>query len=99
MSKTEPTPVDKIRRIIEDSRAKTFIIAVGENHDDGMDVILATKGSIDDQVELIASIIRRMVDNLKIPPDMTKVDITAAILSRLTRYTTLGEDKDVSKLE
>ena len=99
MSDTEKRPVDRIKEILDECGADTFIIAVAE--DDGPDkmrTMLALNGKFGDRIELLASIVRMIVAELKIPPDINKSDVIANVMSKVTRCIALGLDEEVCDL-
>ena len=63
-----------------------------------MRALLGMNGSTDDIIELLASVVRRLVDGMKLPDRKAKHEVTAAILSRLMAAVVVGANGEVHSI-
>ena len=92
----QETPVRKIAEILRESGAEVYVVAVASNEGNGrMRALSGINGSVDDIIELLASVVRRLVDGMKLPDRKAKHEVTAAILSRLMAAVVVGANGEV----
>lgn len=95
----QDTPVQKIVGILRESGAKVYVVAVASpDGEDRMRALLGMNGSTDDIIELLASVVRRLVDGMKLPDRKAKHEVTAAILSRLMAAVVVGANGEVHSI-
>ena len=96
----QDTPVQKIIEILRESGAKVYVVAVASpDGDDRMRAILGMNGSANEIIDLLASVIRRLVDGMKFPDPKAKAEVTAAVLSRLMQATVVGANGEVLSID
>lgn len=99
-SENQETPVQKIEEILRESGANVFIVAVASPEGNGrMRALLGMNGSTDDILDLLASVIRRLVDKMKITDRHAKAEVTAEILSQLMQAVCVGADGEVFSVD
>ena len=99
-SDKQETPVQKIVGILRESGADVYVVTVASPEGNGrMRALLGMNGSMDDIVELLASVIRRLVDGVKFPDAKAKHVVTAAVLARLTQAVIEGANGEVSSVD
>lgn len=92
----QETPIQKIVGILRESGAEVYVVAVASHEGNGrMRALSGMNGSADDIIELLASVIRRLVDDMKFPDTKVKRAVTAAVLSRLTQAVIEGANGEV----
>jgi len=92
----QETPVQKIAEILRESGAKVYVVAVASpDGDDRMRALLGMNGSSDEIIDLLASVIRRLVDGMKLPDRKAKHEVTAAVLSLLMQSVVVGANGEV----
>ena len=90
------TPLQKIVGILRESGANVYVVAVASpDGDDRMRALLGMNGSGDDIIQLLASVIRQLVDNMKITDRHAKAEVTAEILSRFIQAVCVGTNGEV----
>ena len=90
------TPLQKIVGILRESGANVYVVAVASpDADDRMRALLGMNGSGDDIIQLLASIIRSFVDEMKFPDKKAKREATASVLSRLMAAVVVGANGEV----
>ena len=95
----QETPVRKIAEILRESGAEVYVVAVASHEGNGrMRALSGINGSVDDIIELLASVIRRLVDDMKFPDTKAKHVVTAAVLSRLTQAVVGGANGEVHSI-
>ena len=96
----QETPVQKIVGILRESGAKVYVVTVASHEGNGrMRALLGLNGSADDIIELLASVIRRLVDGMKLPDQKAKNGVTAAVLAQLTQAVILGANGEASSID
>ena len=95
----QDTPVQKIVGILRESGAKVYVVAVASP--DGeyrMRALLGMNGSTDDIIELLASVVRRLVDGMKLPNQEAKNGVTSAVLARLVQAVIVGANGEAHSI-
>lgn len=95
----QETPVQKIVGILRESGAKVYVVAVASpDGDNRMRALSGMNGSSDDIIELLASVIRRIIDGMKFPDRHAKAEATAAVLSLLMQSVVVGANGEVHSI-
>lgn len=90
----QETPVRKIAEILRESGAEVYVVAVASTEGNGrMRALSGMNGSGDDIIQLLASVIRRLVDGMKLPDRKAKHEVTAAVLSLLMQAVVEGANE------
>lgn len=98
-SEKQETPVQKIVGILRESGANVYVVTVASPEGNGrMRALLGMNGSMDDIIELLASVIRRLVDGMKFPDTKAKHVVTAAVLAQLTQAVITGANGEAHSI-
>ena len=96
----QETPVQKITEILNESGAKIYVVAVATpDGDNRMRALSRMYGSADGIIELLASVIRGLIDEMEFPDKRAKHEVTAEILSRLMAATVAGANREVQSID
>lgn len=92
----QDTPVRKIAEILRESGAEVYVVAVASHEGYGrMRALSGMNGSGDDIIQLLASVIRRLVDGMKFPDQKAKEEATAVAMSLLMQAVVGGDNREV----
>ena len=95
----QETPVQKIAKILRESGANVYVVAVASpDGDDRMKALLGMNGSGGDIIQLLASVIRGFVDGMKFPNQKAKKEATAATMSLLMQAVVGGANGEVHSI-
>ena len=92
----QETPLQKITKILRESGANIYVVAVASPDGDGrMKALSGMNGSDDDIIQLLASVIRMFVDGMEFPDQKAKKEATVVVMFLLMQAVVEGANEGV----